>query len=495
MLCPKDNVEITGAGSIIGQRKMHVPEASTNELQINTDQFPESCELSFVEEHSKKITGVSSDLLYTSTEVESKMDPNNVHCKTTHDDFINKSLDCYTVAGQPKTISDIGSKEVIENNLEFNNTQLRNPICSDVITNEKLCPSDGDSFEGNTIEERPIVSNNCFSQLLSPEFQQSPVFDTNETETNLLYDSNNMLQSNPPIMDTIIPDAIEAGFNYNETHSLYQLIPPAHEIIDRDKVTSRSMITPADEIIDLDKVTSRPMITTTAAVHCLYNDTTGHLIQQSSEPYFYEQKIEETSHIFNKELGQPLNISTALPPHQFTNQFSSKHDTLIQLESNQDSLPLTKSDIFCIPPSHPPSINSSILQHQQQLHHSCPRPSLNPAPAHHNSPRPSLNPVRAHHTVKPSPQHVPLHRQCQKPPRRRRHRVPPREIMRSRRVQANARERRRMHGLNDAFEKLREVVPCLGSDRKLSKFETLQMAQTYIAALQELLRSTEKTII
>ncbi|MCL4164945.1 UNVERIFIED_CONTAM: hypothetical protein GTU68_018219, partial [Idotea baltica] len=45
-----------------------------------------------------------------------------------------------------------------------------------------------------------------------------------------------------------------------------------------------------------------------------------------------------------------------------------------------------------------------------------------------------------------------------------------------------------MNGLNDAFEKLREVVPALGNDRKLSKFETLQMAQTYIAALGELIR-------
>ncbi|XP_071532427.1 uncharacterized protein [Panulirus ornatus] len=62
------------------------------------------------------------------------------------------------------------------------------------------------------------------------------------------------------------------------------------------------------------------------------------------------------------------------------------------------------------------------------------------------------------------------------------------EIKKKRRLQANARERRRMNGLNDAFERLREVVPTLGNDRKLSKFETLQMAQTYITALAELLK-------
>ena len=44
-----------------------------------------------------------------------------------------------------------------------------------------------------------------------------------------------------------------------------------------------------------------------------------------------------------------------------------------------------------------------------------------------------------------------------------------------------------MNGLNDAFERLREHIPSLGNDRKLSKFETLQMAQTYIGSLRELL--------
>jgi atonal protein 1/7 len=62
------------------------------------------------------------------------------------------------------------------------------------------------------------------------------------------------------------------------------------------------------------------------------------------------------------------------------------------------------------------------------------------------------------------------------------------DVMRRRRLAANTRERRRMNSLNDAFERLRDVVPSLGNDRKLSKFETLQMAQTYIAALNELLR-------
>ena len=56
----------------------------------------------------------------------------------------------------------------------------------------------------------------------------------------------------------------------------------------------------------------------------------------------------------------------------------------------------------------------------------------------------------------------------------RRFRPPSPAVLRRRRVAANARERRRMNGLNDAFERLREVIPNLRSDHKLSKFETLQ---------------------
>lgn len=64
---------------------------------------------------------------------------------------------------------------------------------------------------------------------------------------------------------------------------------------------------------------------------------------------------------------------------------------------------------------------------------------------------------------------------------------PSQEVLKRRRLAANARERRRMNGLNQAFDRLRDVVPSLGNDKKLSKFETLQMAQTYIAALYDLL--------
>lgn len=60
-------------------------------------------------------------------------------------------------------------------------------------------------------------------------------------------------------------------------------------------------------------------------------------------------------------------------------------------------------------------------------------------------------------------------------------------VLKKRRLAANARERRRMENLNKAFDRLRTHLPSLGNDRQLSKYETLQMAQTYISALCDLL--------
>jgi hypothetical protein len=62
-----------------------------------------------------------------------------------------------------------------------------------------------------------------------------------------------------------------------------------------------------------------------------------------------------------------------------------------------------------------------------------------------------------------------------------------RDVLRCRRQAANARERRRMSSLNVAFDRLRDVIPSLNNNRKLSKYETLQMAQSYIDALQKVL--------
>ncbi|EFX69096.1 hypothetical protein DAPPUDRAFT_17020, partial [Daphnia pulex] len=62
------------------------------------------------------------------------------------------------------------------------------------------------------------------------------------------------------------------------------------------------------------------------------------------------------------------------------------------------------------------------------------------------------------------------------------------------RLSINARERRRMHDLNDALDELRSVIPYAHSPsvRKLSKIATLLLAKNYIMmqanALDELRR-------
>lgn len=67
------------------------------------------------------------------------------------------------------------------------------------------------------------------------------------------------------------------------------------------------------------------------------------------------------------------------------------------------------------------------------------------------------------------------------------------KIKKTRRVKANDRERNRMHGLNDALESLRKVLPeSATGDNKLTKIETLRMAYNYIWTLSKTLELLEK---
>ena len=45
--------------------------------------------------------------------------------------------------------------------------------------------------------------------------------------------------------------------------------------------------------------------------------------------------------------------------------------------------------------------------------------------------------------------------------------------------------------LNKGFDRLRTVLPGLGPERQLSKYETLQMAQSYISELTDLLKPSD----
>lgn len=56
-----------------------------------------------------------------------------------------------------------------------------------------------------------------------------------------------------------------------------------------------------------------------------------------------------------------------------------------------------------------------------------------------------------------------------------------------RRVTANRKERRRTHSINSAFSNLRDCIPNVPSDTKLSKIKTLRLATSYIAYLMHVL--------
>ncbi|KAJ7428624.1 hypothetical protein WISP_01158 [Willisornis vidua] len=62
-------------------------------------------------------------------------------------------------------------------------------------------------------------------------------------------------------------------------------------------------------------------------------------------------------------------------------------------------------------------------------------------------------------------------------------------VPRRQRGAANLRERRRMLGINAAFERLRGHVPTFPYERRLAKIDTLRLAIAYIALLRDILHS------
>ena len=70
-----------------------------------------------------------------------------------------------------------------------------------------------------------------------------------------------------------------------------------------------------------------------------------------------------------------------------------------------------------------------------------------------------------------------------------------RVITNSQRQAANVRERRRMVSLNEAFDRLRSVIPTFSYEKKLSRMETLRLAITYIGFLGDLLEGKKPTEI
>lgn len=69
------------------------------------------------------------------------------------------------------------------------------------------------------------------------------------------------------------------------------------------------------------------------------------------------------------------------------------------------------------------------------------------------------------------------------PPRHNSHRRNYKSMSRQRRIEANARERTRVHTISAAFESLRRAVPAYAHNQKLSKLAILRIASAYIVAL------------
>ncbi|KAI8520049.1 hypothetical protein Bbelb_033060 [Branchiostoma belcheri] len=59
-----------------------------------------------------------------------------------------------------------------------------------------------------------------------------------------------------------------------------------------------------------------------------------------------------------------------------------------------------------------------------------------------------------------------------------------------RRLVANSQERDRMHGLNDALDRLRRHIPLHLGPRRLSKIKTLRLAMAYIEALTDMVQGS-----
>ena len=64
-----------------------------------------------------------------------------------------------------------------------------------------------------------------------------------------------------------------------------------------------------------------------------------------------------------------------------------------------------------------------------------------------------------------------------------------------RRTSANKKERRRTQSINNAFAELRDCIPNVPADTKLSKIKTLRLATSYIAHLMDILHNDENSTL
>lgn len=101
-----------------------------------------------------------------------------------------------------------------------------------------------------------------------------------------------------------------------------------------------------------------------------------------------------------------------------------------------------------------------------------PPPPIPPPPEHPGPPRVPPHPAVVDYIEKSKPtDHKPREQRNYK------------NMTRERRIEANARERTRVHTISAAFDTLRKSVPAYSHNQKLSKLSVLRIACAYIAAL------------
>ncbi|KAJ2940440.1 hypothetical protein O0L34_g122 [Tuta absoluta] len=151
----------------------------------------------------------------------------------------------------------------------------------------------------------------------------------------------------------------------------------------------------------------------------------------------------------------------------------SSRDELVQSPESDNSTSPFRPWSFVEPQSEPLSLvkktsETSLLRQRRRPLEPPPPPPPPPVPE-----------------TRPGPPRVPIHpgvvddQEKNKPREQRNYK----NMTRERRIEANARERTRVHTISAAFDTLRRSVPSYSHNQKLSKLSVLRIACAYIAAL------------
>jgi hypothetical protein len=217
---------------------------------------------------------------------------------------------------------------------------------------------------------------------------------------------------------------------------------------------------------------------------------TTELQQQHNDQYDYSYASSDVAYYSDQ---QPSPVSTVASssscppsPHYATASFVTDQSELAQRASPAAPFGSDHGYMQTHPDSHyfsHPRESSSKLEPQSELsHRASPAGSYSSdqgdVPIQHYFPFDNLPAFKLEPQSELTPRAVNRNKAPLKP-------LTP-VVRAKRRLDANARERKRMTGLNEAFVRLRAVLGC-DRDRPLSKMEALQMAQSRIEELKEML--------